>query len=890
MAAAVNRGDLVFFTIAAANYIPQVRVLFSSLTANRPGCRFYCFLSDEFSAAFSGHGEAFPVIAVSSIDVPDFKGMTTRYGITELSTAVKPTCFKHLHTHFDAEKIVYLDPDIMVFGELEDIDRLLSDGAEAIVTPHLCEPVDDQNKPGELEIIRSGIYNLGFLALKITPATSKFLDWWEARLRRLCIFDLENGLHVDQKWCDFLPAFVGNVAILRDAGYNVAYWNLMHRKLRLQNCRWLANDRPLQFFHFSGLESDKPESVSRHQDRFMMKDLGPAAALFHEYRDKLIHFGWETARAIPWAYRQSSKNLFRSDLMQRLTRTVAIKRSLHSDDHIREAVYDYCNELEPSDFRLWPITKLVRHIWTIRHDVAKSYPDSTEGRRGVSLWMITSGLREHELPTRAIRGFVEASLKYARDIAHRPRKGPYRIAVSSAILLRLTLPALRAFAVAPSTRLRRHGESLARRLMRHVLLHLSVTNNYVAPDSMNRHQASPPELDGESDTAVSSQLSPARTRMSKILRREEGVLVFGYPRAETGVGEITRLIVRSLGATNLKHACADLHHHNPGSQNDHRLDAVIANHFGLRVNIYSINADMMPDINETFAPSFFESRFNISWPSWELERFPKIWASNLKCMDEVWTHSEFMRSSFARAMPDKPVLLMPIVISPPEPETLSREAFGIPATPFIFLFSFDPASYVARKNPEAVIRAFSRAFPSQDQSEAMLIIRVNDTSGGRMRGSALDELPPAVHLIERPLSKADFSALLLIADCYVSLHRSEGFGLGIAEAQYFGKPVIATDYGGNRDFLTPETGIPISYRLVPLGNGDYQHWEGQFWAEPDLDEAANSMRRIFENSALRHGLGAKAALHIRQRYCAERAGERYVKRLRELGLVTNTQH
>jgi glycosyltransferase involved in cell wall biosynthesis len=224
-------------------------------------------------------------------------------------------------------------------------------------------------------------------------------------------------------------------------------------------------------------------------------------------------------------------------------------------------------------------------------------------------------------------------------------------------------------------------------------------------------------------------------------------------------------------------------------------------------------------------------------------------------------------------------------IDPPIPAGDGRTRFNLPAGGFLFLFVYDFNSTQERKNPAAVIQAFRRAFPNG--GPAGLVIKCQNAHRQPEDFAALEaELAgvPGVHLINRTVSRADVSALQQACDCFVSLHRAEGFGLGVAEAMFLGRPAIATNWSGPAEFVTPANGCPVDYRLVRLERDHGPYARGQTWADPDVDHAAHWMRQLVADEALCRRLGQQAAADIRRLFSPEAVGRRYARRLAAFSL------
>jgi hypothetical protein len=216
----------------------------------------------------------------------------------------------------------------------------------------------------------------------------------------------------------------------------------------------------------------------------------------------------------------------------------------------------------------------------------------------------------------------------------------------------------------------------------------------------------------------------------------------------------------------------------------------------------------------------------------------------------------------------------------PPVQARSRADLGLPAEKFLFLSSFDYLSVFKRKNPLAVVTAFTRAFgPGEGAGLIIKCINHERDPGAHAELRAAAAMHPDVQVIDRYLSPFDNSSLAASCDCYVSLHRAEGFGLGPAEAMWLGKPVIATAYSGNLDFMTASNSLLVDYRMVAIGAGADPYPADAHWAEPDLQHAAMLMRGLFDNPERARQLGAIAAADIRRTHSPAAAGEIMRRRL-----------
>jgi glycosyltransferase involved in cell wall biosynthesis len=346
------------------------------------------------------------------------------------------------------------------------------------------------------------------------------------------------------------------------------------------------------------------------------------------------------------------------------------------------------------------------------------------------------------------------------------------------------------------------------------------------------------------------------------------------------------LTADSFSADSIPFGIYNFDHNVAARQADERYSALITDAPEFRANIFHINADQMGLARDVLGGEFFRDRYNIGYWAWELSVFPDDWLPATELVDEIWAPSRFIQ----HALSEKarcPVVWMPLAVRPPVVDSGAGKDFGIAPDCFAFLFYFDFASFATRKNPTGPIAAFRRAFPDA-RNRVQLIIKVmaHDVHApevARLRKQVADD--PRIRIIDEVLSHSEMALLLDRCDCFVSLHRSEGFGRGMAEAMAMGKPVIATNYSGNTDFMNSENSLLVNYSLVPVGKGEYVHWEGQVWAEPDIEQAAWYMRKVVDDPQASRAMGVAASSYIRDFHSPRAIGVRYRNRLARLGLL-----
>ena len=359
-----------------------------------------------------------------------------------------------------------------------------------------------------------------------------------------------------------------------------------------------------------------------------------------------------------------------------------------------------------------------------------------------------------------------------------------------------------------------------------------------------------------------------------------GVDVFGFFTAEHGIGEAARGLVAALDAAGVPHSA--INYADTESRTDHPYPtADVSRH---RVLFAALNADHLPASRRIMGEDFWSNRYVISQWFWELETAPPWFRDAFPMVDELWAPTRFIEQMLRKNAPDTvKVRYMPPAIEVPQVDPgLSRGNFGLDDR-FLFLFSFDFMSIAKRKNAIGLVRAFRKAF--DDGAGPHLVIK---SINGDKRESDLGDLREAIGertditLMTDYLTRVEASTLTSLADCYVSLHRSEGLGLTITEAISLGVPVIATGYSGNLDFMDEWNTwrVPCSMTQVGPGAGGYPGHA--LWAEPDLDAAVRMMREVHANPAEARNKAARARDHLLNAFNPQAAGTRMRQRLEDI--------
>ncbi len=320
------------------------------------------------------------------------------------------------------------------------------------------------------------------------------------------------------------------------------------------------------------------------------------------------------------------------------------------------------------------------------------------------------------------------------------------------------------------------------------------------------------------------------------------------------------------------------------------------------VNLWILNINEFGAVPDEVLHTRRTRRYHIASWYWELPTLPDWLPKQLERVDEIWAPTHFVQRAFLRYT-DTPVHIVPSVVPTFVPTTTDPDALrarlGLPIGRVMFLFTFDFNSTIGRKNPAGVIDAFSRAFsPQQRHDEVLLVLKAINLDANPDYQAALHAAVDKVGglLIDGHMDGDAMADLFHACDVYISLHRSEGFGFGMAEAMAIGKPVIGTSFSGNVDFMKGNNSCPVGYRLRAVDASDTQHNQhmekiytvGSLWAEPNVDQAVQWMQLLAADEKLRSDIGAAGRVTIAENFSEVAVGRIARARLsalaQELGL------
>lgn len=844
-------GPSAVCTIASKNYLSLVRVFAKSMAQSNPDVPVYVLVVDRAEDQFDPTQEPYQTIFLEELEnIPNRERMFFKYSPIELNTAVKPYFLEHLIQKFQIDQLCYFDPDIYVFSGLDQIWELLQNWS-MVLTPHITSPYPDGGHPSEIEINLAGVFNLGFIGVSNTQATTHFLRWWQERLYDYCYMKPFQGMHVDQNWVNFAPVMYDDVYILRDLGYNIAYWNLHERarKLSFEHGTLSIDQHPAVFFHFSGFNPKIPDMISVHQNRFKMSDLPNVRPIYDFYREQVLAADYVAIKQWPYAFDRFDNGV----RIPEAARTIYAQLDAHQltkfgnpfSTNGKDSFFTWINQpIDDLVARGAPIlTRLTMEIHHSRPDLQADFPDPLGANRLQFVnWLHENLISQLNLDPVFAPGYSSTqsgktgvelhSLQFftqrvARSIHQRLKQGAKDMLPADSRFFQR----LRVF----------NAKYLERR--------------------------------------VEFSLSPAPRPMRLQHSLPFGVNVAGYIQGEFGVAEVARASLKSLGAVQVPHVL-----NNVKTQVYREDDPTFAEFSATnpyRVNLIHVNADQAGVFANEKGPEYFQGRYNIGCWFWELSTFPKQWRSAFDYYQEIWVASGFCQESIASQSPI-PVVKMtfPILIDDSEIQP-NRKHFDLPKDQFIFGFVFDYHSLAERKNPYGLLKAFEMAFG--DKKDALLVIK---TINGEYVPEKVQKLREAaqscganIRFIDGYLPRHDAINLVASFDSFVSLHRSEGLGIGMAQAMRLGKPVIATGYSGNMDFMNHNNSYLVRYKLTELQENYGPYEKGNVWADPDLEHAATLMRQVYENRAAAQQIANRAALDIKTRMTPDVTGREMKERL-----------
>ena len=369
------------------------------------------------------------------------------------------------------------------------------------------------------------------------------------------------------------------------------------------------------------------------------------------------------------------------------------------------------------------------------------------------------------------------------------------------------------------------------------------------------------------------------------MKESFGVNVIGFPQSTLGLGEDARMATNVINNLAIPVVAIQAPMSGPPKL-EHSVDHFVSDHLQYDVSIFCLPPPDMYRLALEGGRHLIDIKtYRIgAWP-WELPHWPSAFRRLDKFVDEIWAQSEFVAAVYKK-LGTVSVFNIPMVISIPKPTKNLRDSMNLPINSFLFYLLFDGNSWLSRKNPLGGVQAFQKAFPlnSENQNIGLVIkamnINPNDSMWKKIELIAAKD--PRIHIIQKRMERQDLINLMDSCDCYISLHRSEGFGRVIAEAMLLGQPVVVTNFSGNVDFCNSSTAYMVDGELQPLLPGDYSFHEGQYWCDPDINIASKQLVRVFENPVERSKISKAGRDLILEKYSMSTVSRAYLGRLSKI--------
>ena len=372
-----------------------------------------------------------------------------------------------------------------------------------------------------------------------------------------------------------------------------------------------------------------------------------------------------------------------------------------------------------------------------------------------------------------------------------------------------------------------------------------------------------------------------------------GVLFIGYVEACLGLAESLRGLISAAADRHIQFGICPFR----VGVETRIIEPFMPEKFDMKhrydINVIEVAPDQVPTVFNTIDSRQLAESYNVLRTYWELPKAPREWGPMLKRIDEIWAPNAFVRNAFKEIF-SGPITIIPPCVSTEEANYPDAAEFGMERERFYFLFSFDFSSSHHRKNPLGVLETFQLAFPDLKENVGLIIKSTGSDPYGTAREHheadvgeqfrASIEKDPRIRIVHDTMSRQRMLGLIRACDCYVSLHRAEGFGLGMAEAMSFGKAVIGTGYSGSTDFLSAETGFPVAYHLRSVKPGEYFWQEDQVWAEPNIDSAVAMFRLAFGDVKARTLRAAAGKALVDRKYSKAAVGAAVEERIKEISL------
>lgn len=821
---------ICYYTSVNCAYVPRARILAKTIKKHNPHAKVCLVLCDDMPKEWGSNIEPFDIIlTINDLEIPvqNLNLWIFKHTVREICTAVKGQAILKLFKSFGADKVIYMDPDTAVFDNLNEIEELL-DTYDAILTPHITSPVKSEKDILEVEhpLLTAGLYNLGFIAIKNNENGLNIATYWRDRLIKYCYDDYATekflrGLYADQKWCSLLPVLFENINILKHPGYNVARWNYSEREISYDDNKYFINGRPLKFFHFSYWETAAHEGFKSD-----MND-------------------WYTIQS------RVDENLKKLSIWYEEENKISMQEYPIPKGY--KFVYNYFSNGDK-------ITDHQRLLLRDNIDIWNKFQNQdpfylTEDRECYYTWykINIEGISKEKIFQEAKNNINKSS----------------EIGNSSCLKNSLLIKFKRLYNNLPMSdvnkcKLKNLAFKLFSPFIKDTFLYKQWKISRTLPDDI-----------GNKDVKIEN------------IALEGGINITGFIKGEFGTAHSARIFINAALEGGIPISIINSNIPIPHNCNDTTYDDLLQSCFNKKATLWCYNADMVPVSRQYIGNENWMGRYNIGLWYWELPDFPNEWVDSFEPLDEIWVTSKFTYNSISKKS-TKPVYYIPMAISMNDEKiTSDRSIFGLPKNVFLFITMYDVFSINERKNPKATIKAFMEAFDKFDMNVG-LVIKINNPEANEDEVRELKNWISGfdnIYIIAKTLEQEEVYSLINSCDVLISLHRSEGFGLSLAEAMYLGKPVIGTNWSGNVDFMNEHNSCLVDYSLVNLGK-DYGPYKAyQHWAEPNISHAAEYMKRLYFDPEYYKFIAKNGKDTIRMDFSPSIVGAKIKQRLIDLELL-----
>lgn len=835
-------------SIATSATLAPMRVMARSLARHQPDWTLELALIG--AGARRSAGDEFPTISVEQELGSDAEELLGRHSQAELIPLLVPRLL--LSRCRGGRRVLHLPATAWVLDALTPVADALRDHAVLLAPRRMDRMPIDGLLPAAGELTRAGRVAPDFMGVDGSAAAVDFLRWWMDRADRIIGAaggDPPGHRPGTRHWAYRsleLACARTDTATLQDPGCRLSGWNLDEHRLSTEDGATLVDGSTrLRMLELAGFEPDHPWRLSRLSARIRVSRHPVLRALLVRYAQELRDAGWgDVGHRRELGLKLANGLVFDAPLQELFE--VAHTLGSAPDDPLTRA--------GTAAFMAWltgpavlggrhGVNRYLHHrVLRERADVVAAFPDlDGAGGPGLVAWAHSSGISEMHIPPALLPSApAEAAALESMD-ADGSAACEALVATASAAPPRADLPG------SPAQ-----------------------PGGLPEPPAAGPVHATEP---AQPTTAGPDHPAPIAVRVSGYMGHVLGLgaAARGYASALAAAGVAT-----STATVSLDHLRPPVELEDAYGRHAH-ADVLTGRPHGFE--LICVNPDELPDFVARVGGEHLQG-IRIGVWGWETNSIPPRWGPAFSLVEEIWVYSRFVATNIG-AVTDVPVVaLPPPVTAPTEPAPPNR--LGLPDG-FLFLFVFDYSSTNQRKNPVGLIEAFKRAF-RPDEGPRLLIKTINAPLLPLSEEEVLwaAEGRPDIHIIDRSLTGAEKDALMAGCDCYVSLHRSEGFGLTMAEAMAIGKPVIATGYSGNMDFMNDVNSFLVEYTMTRVGPDCQIYPPDGEWAEPSVEHAAKLMRDVYTHPRDAATRAARARDDIARTLSPQAAGAAMRRRLQEL--------